>query len=822
MIAAALEEYIHAGDPARAAAILLQFLVEVCDSPLGFIGEVQRNEAGGEFVRTHAITPWRDGSTAGSGKVVLRSLEFPDVAALFGTPIAQGAAYRTHQRPPIPPGGMPDSAHPPLADYLTLPVRQGGRLVGVIGLANREGGYPDKLVEEISPLVSAYGFLLDAADMARAQRLAETQLLHVLKEQAAIFDALPVGLCLLRNRVVERCNRQLGVIFGFSEAELIQGGARLFYDSEESFQRHGHLIYNEMAERGRFEGEIVCHHRDGRRLWIWLQGVALEQDNPLGGGAVFSLIDITERKAADEALRRASLTEEALFQSSTSGLLVVRKRTIIKCNPQFETLMGYAPGELAGYSTRILYPSEEAFQAAGQTLYPEILAGGTPRVEQLLMRKDGGLFWAIIQGRLLDPTDPEQGTIFAYTDVTALREAKEQAEMASLAKSEFLSRMSHELRTPLNAIIGFAQVLGRANPENQGPVAQILGAGWHLLELINEVLDLAKIEAGKLSVALRPVPLGAMTRECQGIGQSLGEDRGIRVEQTVPADCWVMADPTRLRQVLLNLLSNGVKYNRPGGTVHLFLQPAAPGLVRLAVADTGAGISPDRREQLFEPFNRLGAEHTEVEGTGIGLALCKRLVTLMSGQIGVDSEPGVGSVFWIELPLGAAPDGPDCPALPGPALTTLPTEVPPPRPDTPTSETLAVSVLAIARQEFLDLLVAAQANPATPGRFHLRPYRNAMAGIENALADPPGILLVDLEQGDMDGQALLEVIRELPELRRIPIHGLVGAGAKPKQTGKPLPGFLGVLVLPDDLPVWLAGLPPLSPLPPSNPPIARP
>ena len=282
--------------------------------------------------------------------------------------------------------------------------------------------------------------------------------------------------------------------------------------------------------------------------------------------------------------------------------------------------------------------------------------------------KDGSRFPAIVS---ITALRDDYGDIIGYlligTDNSVrkqveleLNNAMAIAEKANLAKSDFLSSMSHELRTPLSAILGFAQLMESGSPSptpsQKRSIDQILKAGWYLLELINEILDLALIESGKLSLSLEPISLIEVMRECQAMIEPQAQKRDIRM--TFPQfklPYFVKADRTRVKQVLINLLSNAIKYNKVGGTVVVDFIASTPGRIRICVRDTGEGLTPEKLTQLFQPFNRLGKETGVEEGTGIGLVVSKRLVELMGGVIGVESTVGKGSVFWIELNLTTEP-----------------------------------------------------------------------------------------------------------------------------------------------------------------------
>ena len=316
--------------------------------------------------------------------------------------------------------------------------------------------------------------------------------------------------------------------------------------------------------------------------------------------------------------------------------------------------------------------------------------------------------------------------------------------------------MSHELRTPLNAILGFAQLLEMDNlaPHQRENVAPILAGGHHLLELINKVLDISHIESGRIQLSPEAVPVETVLRETLDLIRPLAADTNVQVLGQYSQERHVKADHQRLKQVLLNLLSNAVKYNRRGGTVTVSYADAGNGRLRISVSDAGPGISPEMRERLFVPFDRLGAERQGIEGTGLGLVLSRRLVEAMGGTLGVDSTVGQGSTFWVDLALVEAPAG-----QPGrehevtvprqerwePAATVLYVE------DNLSNFTLIERVLVAHRN--VKLL------PAMQGRI----------GLDLAREHHPDLILLDLHLPDIHGAEVLGRLRAEPETREIPV-----------------------------------------------------
>ncbi len=385
-----------------------------------------------------------------------------------------------------------------------------------------------------------------------------------------------------------------------------------------------------------------------------------------------------------EALLKTGALQTAILTSANFSIIATDEKGIIQLfNVGAERMLGYRAAEVVNRIRPSDIHDPEEVMARAQALSLELDTAITPGFEALAFKasrgiediyeltyicKDGSRFPAIVSiTALRDDYGDVIGYLLIGTDNSVrkrveleLHKAMSVAEKANLAKSDFLSSMSHELRTPLGAILGFAQLMESGSPQptpsQKRSIDQILKAGWYLLELINEVLDLSLIESGKLSLSPEPVSLADVMRECQTMIEPQAKQRGIRVSfPRLETPYFVKADRTRVKQVLINLLSNAIKYNRADGTVAVACIVSAPGRVRICVEDSGEGLSAEDIGQLFQPFNRLGRAATAEEGTGIGLVVCKRLVELMGGVIGVESTVGKGSVFWFELNLTPDP-----------------------------------------------------------------------------------------------------------------------------------------------------------------------
>ena len=411
--------------------------------------------------------------------------------------------------------------------------------------------------------------------------------------------------------------------------------------------------------------------------------------------------------------------------------------------------------------------------------------------------------WVVMMVSPLSVED--RGVVITHTDITArrlaqdaIRSARDEAERANRAKSEFLSRMSHELRTPLNAIIGFGQLLERANLTSMQTdnAREILNAGNHLLTLINEVLDLARIDSGTFPINLEPISLGLLIADCLNLIRPLAETYGIRLNEV---ECYcgtpVLADSTRLKQVLLNLLSNAVKYNRADGSVSVACR-YQDNIIHIRVNDTGPGLTEEQQARLFTPFERLEADKNAVEGTGIGLALSKRLVELMGGEIGVESRPGIGSTFWLSLPP-AQRSSDYAPANNQPLCPVAETE-----PTQPCASRAQVDLLCIednpANMRLIQRILEMRAN------IHLLKAHSSSLGLELAAAHRPALILLDINLPEMDGFEVLRRLRNNAATRDIPIIG-ISANAMPKDIERALAaGFNGYLTKPLEISQFLA------------------
>ena len=544
--------------------------------------------------------------------------------------------------------------------------------------------------------------------------------------------------------------------------------------------------------------ELSYIRKDGSRFPAVVSVTALRDAQDAIIGYLLIGTDNTARKQVEEKLRWTEEGFRLMVESVTDAAIVMlnSEGCVVSWNTGAQRIKGYSAEEIVGKHFSLFYPAAEVALGTPQHDLDAAAAQGRFEVEGWRLRKDGSVFWAnVVFTAIRDPAGNARGFAKLTRDLTerrlveqTLTLAKGTAEKANLAKSEFLSSMSHELRSPLNAILGFAQLMESdatpATPSQKSSIDEILRAGWYLLELINEILDLAQIESGRLSLSKEPTSLPDVLLECQAMIEPQAQSHGIGM--TFPrfdVPCFVQADRTRLKQVVINLLSNAVKYNKVGGTVVVDCDGSTADRIRLNVRDTGAGLTPEQLTQLFQPFNRLGQERGAEQGTGIGLVMSKRLVELMGGVLGVESNVGVGSVFWWELAAAEAPRLDKKTTQPEPVARAEAHDGAPLRTllyveDNPANLKLIEQL--IARRPTLRLLSAVDGNQ----------------GIQLARAHQPDVILMDINLPGISGIEAMKILREDPATAHIPIVAL-SANAMPRDIERGITaGFFSYLTKP--------------------------
>ena len=527
--------------------------------------------------------------------------------------------------------------------------------------------------------------------------------------------------------------------------------------------------------------------------------------------------DVGKTDGINELLRQETLLktgalQNAILTSANFSIIATDEKGIIQLfNVGAERMLGYLAAEVVNKINPSDIHDPQEVQARAEALSVELATTITPGFEALAFKasrgiediyeltyicKDGSRFPAIVS---ITALRDDYGDIIGYlligTDNSVrkqveleLNKAMAVAEKANLAKSDFLSSMSHELRTPLSAILGFAQLMESGSPvptpTQKRSIDQILQAGWYLLELINEILDLALIESGKLSLSLEPISLAEVMQECQAMIEPQAKKRGIGVVfPKFEIRHYVKADRTRVKQVLINLLSNAIKYNKAGGTVAVQCITDTPGRIRICVEDTGEGLTAEKLDQLFQPFNRLGQEANVEEGTGIGLVVAKRLIEWMGGSIGVESTVGKGSVFWIEMNLTAEPQA-----------------------TADAADPMASAALPIHSDAQLRTVLYVEDNPANlmlvedliarRPDIRLLTARNGISGVAIARESLPDVVLMDINLPGISGIEALRILADDPTTAHIPVVAL-SANAMPRDIEKGLEaGFFRYLTKP--------------------------
>ncbi|MFH1161207.1 MAG: PAS domain S-box protein, partial [bacterium] len=597
-----------------------------------------------------------------------------------------------------------------------------------------------------------------------------------------LFDTIPDAIIIhdLEGHILQ-VNRMACKRLGYSNEELLQMTVKeidspkftaLLTERMTQFLQVGYAV---------LETEHLS--KDGVVIPTELSSRVIEYE---GKPAVLSVArDISERKQIEEKL----IVQSTALNSAANSIVITDITGKIEwVNPAFTKLTGYIPEEVTGENPRTLKSGKQD-AAFYKNLWDTILAGEVWYGEMINKRKDGSEY---NEEMTITPVKDENGEITRFIaikqDITErkkfeeeLSKAKTEAEQANLAKSEFLSRMSHELRTPMNSILGFAQLMdmGELTPAHKKGVNHILKSGTHLLDLINEVLDLSRIEAGKLSLSIEPVQLRGIILETVDIVRPLAARSNVKLEliNSVTNDLFVEADRLRLKQALLNLITNATKYNREGGSVTIecsdprltshISRPTS--LIRISVTDTGIGISPENLEKLFTPFKRIDAEKTQVEGTGLGLTVVKKLMEAMYGTIGVESEEGKGSTFWIELPQGESTKGlyeqADKPATKEAGITRK------------------TGLILYIEDNVANIQLVEQILVDHRPAIRLITNIYGKRAMKFATDYKPDLILLDLDLPDIEGAEVLKLLQADPKTKAIPVVVLT-ADATPRQIEK--------------------------------------
>jgi PAS domain S-box-containing protein len=510
--------------------------------------------------------------------------------------------------------------------------------------------------------------------------------------------------------------------------------------------------------------DVAARRRDGSEFAaeVFLGTFAADA----GASAIAAIRDMSESdRNRLELEERAELFDQ--FARSTEVGLFLREGTEpLFMSPKFLRMLGFDPD--LPYPTladvrAMIHPDD----AAAATSMMQAADRGEPSrsTEARAIHPDGTIRWFRATNEAITSVSGARRVASVFIDITDLKAAEAatqvallEAERANVGKTEFLSRMSHELRTPLNAILGFGQLLemGELEAGHRESVRLIVGAGEHLLELIDEVLDIARVEQGEMRLSLEPVLVGEVTTEAVEMLRPLARRRGIRiVDDGLGGDVYVRADRQRLKQVIVNLLANAVKYNRDGGEVRIESARSGDHAFRLTVSDTGIGIAEDDLGRLFQPFERLSADRAETEGTGLGLALTRHLVEVMDGTIGLTSRLGEGSVFWVEFPIAEAPEEQlaveltQAPKLPIPSSSRRSTVL--------YVEDNLSNVRLV--QEIMGLRPGVVLKVATHGRV----------AVEMALEHRPDLILLDLNLPDIPGSDVLRELKSDDRTAAIPV-----------------------------------------------------
>lgn len=680
---------------------------------------------------------------------------------------------------------------------------------GLVNENRHRDGHAVVLETNGVPIIGADGEFLGYRGIDRditERKQTEDALRRSEQKFRGLFESSPVGIALNDYATGQflDINDALLASTGFTRDEFL---ALSYWDvtpKAYAAQEQEQLASMERTGRyGPYEKEYI--RKDGSRYPVLLNGIKLIDSK--GRAVIWSIIqDISERMQIETRLRDSEERFSFAVEGAGDGIWDwdVRTNEMLFSRLYME-MLGYAENEQPHHADTWVNSVHPDDMSRVQENLAAYFTGQIPNyaIELRLRCKDGSYKWILCRGTVVarDHEGKPIRMIGIHTDITKRKQvesellsAREAAESANKAKSAFLSSMSHELRTPLNAIIGFAQMLDMGvleplNPEQKESVCHILNASHHLLGLINEVLDLARIESGRMDLAITTLALDPLVEEAIVMSKPLAINRQINILNSCNTGMFVRADTARVRQIFLNLLSNAVKYNRKGGRVTVSCQMSGD-FVRITVTDTGQGIPEKLQPQLFKPFQRLGADRTSIEGTGIGLVITKLFVEAMGGSIGFESKSGIGSAFWVELPVAGCIDQ----ALAGISET---------QPDGMSSDADVHGQVLYIEDSPANINVMKHLLRRLPN-VKLLTAENAETGLAMIQENHPDLVLMDINLPGMSGLEALRILKSERVTAAIPVIA-VSAAAMPCDVHAGLDaGFLAYLTKPFDIAVLLS------------------
>ncbi len=583
-----------------------------------------------------------------------------------------------------------------------------------------------------------------------------------------LFDCSEEALLLLDGDNISDCNFSAAGMFGFKE-------------KEELCQLKVHELSPSLQIDGRGSEDLAqrytkraCKLGSSRFDWTYksVDGINFPAEVvltaiPWKGRHIVqaALRDITERKNADQAIRKLLQDQKNILAASQVGIVLVRDRIIVTANQQFCKIMGYEREEVIGQSSRIFHVSEHDYIEFGRLYYEGLDQHNIKNIEYPLKRKDGAIIICSFQGRALDQDDLSKGIVWNIDDITDrkkieqdLKKAKEQAEEGSKSKSQFLANMSHEIRTPMNGVIGLTDLLLKTELKDgqRKHLRLIKTSAERLMRIINDILDFSKVEAGRLELEGRVFNFRKTLNEASGFLALLAGDKGIAfsctVDDQVPEN--LIGDTSRLTQVILNLAGNSIKFTSKGGvTINITVQEQTAGeettvLLYFNIIDTGIGIPPEKKKTIFEAFSQADASHSrKFGGTGLGLSIAAQLVTLMGGEIGLESEPGRGSRFWFTAEF----------KLPADEVTQSFDEAEKEKKAAPAIRFDEVRIL-LAEDEFINTTLAVAL--LEEEGYLITTVENGKDAVKKWQEKPFDLILMDIQMPELDGFEATARIRE--------------------------------------------------------------